>query len=79
MRIHPVEKDEASPIVRRIYDSIEKSGRSVSNLLKLLAHRPEVLRAYNQLSGAMWVEGTLEPKLKELAFLRVSILNACEY
>jgi alkylhydroperoxidase family enzyme len=45
----------------------------------MLAHKPDVLRAFNQLSGAIWAEGTLAPKLKELAYLRVSILNGCAY
>lgn len=79
MRIEPVEKDRAPSVVRTIYESLEKRGAPVSNLIKMLAHKPAVLRAYNQLSGALWADSPLSPKLKELAYLRVAILNGCTY
>jgi alkylhydroperoxidase family enzyme len=79
VQIHLIEKDQASPLVQRLYDALERQAGSVSNLNKMLAHKPEVLRAFNQLSGAIWAEGTLAPMLKELAYLRVSILNGCAY
>lgn len=79
MQIHLIEQDQASPLVQRIYDALAQQSGSVSNFNKMLAHKPEVLRAFNQLSGAIWAEGTLAPKLKELAYLRVSIRNGCAY
>jgi alkylhydroperoxidase family enzyme len=79
VRIEPVNPQAAPPVVRRIFDSIEKGGGTVSNLLRMLAHKPDVLRAYNQLSGAVWAEGALSARVKDLAYLRVSILNGCEY
>ncbi len=79
MRIHPIEKEQASDLVRRIYESLEQRSGSVSPFMKMLAHKPDVLRAFNQLSNAVWAEGALSPKLKELAYLRVSIANGCEY
>jgi alkylhydroperoxidase family enzyme len=42
-------------------------------------NKPELLRAFNQLYGVVWAEGALSAKLKELAYLRVSILNGCGY
>ena len=79
MQIHPIEKDQASPLVQRIYDALERQSGSVSTFNKMLAHKPEILRAFNQLSGAIWAEGALSPTLKELAYLRTSILNGCAY
>jgi alkylhydroperoxidase family enzyme len=80
MHIQLVERDDAPAPVRRIYDAIEREGRPVTNMLKMLAHEPTVLRAYNQLSGALFTDDSkLSPKLKELAYLRVSILNGCDY
>ena len=80
MRIEPVEKDRAPARVRRIYDAIERQGRPVTNMLKVLARSPAVLRAYNQLSGALFPDDArLSAKIKELAYLRVSILNGCAY
>ena len=79
MRIQPVEKDQAPDVVRRIYAELEQRVGSVSDFTKMLAHKPEVLRAFNQLFAAVMAEDTLSRKLKELAFLRVSILNRCAY
>jgi alkylhydroperoxidase family enzyme len=44
-----------------------------------LANKPDVLRAFLQLDGAIWADGALSPKLKDLAYLRDSIRNGCEY
>ena len=79
MRIHPIERDQADPMVQRIYDGLARQTGSVSLFNKMLARKPEILRAFNQLSGAIWAEGALSPKLKELAYLRTSILNGCAY
>ncbi|HEY8283557.1 MAG TPA: carboxymuconolactone decarboxylase family protein [Chloroflexota bacterium] len=79
MRIRLIEKDQGGALVRRIYDALEQQSGSVSNFTKMLAHKPEVLRAFNQLSSAVWAEEALSPKLKELAYLRTSILNGCAY
>ena len=79
MQIELVEKDQANDVVRRIYDSLEQRSGRVSPFNKILANKPDVLRAFLQLDGAVWAEGALSPKLKDLAYLRVSIRNGCEY
>ncbi|MGZ4147211.1 MAG: carboxymuconolactone decarboxylase family protein [Actinomycetota bacterium] len=79
MRIEPVSRETAPPIVQRIFESIEKAGGTVSNVFRMLAHKPDVLRAYNQLSGAIWADGALSARTKELAYLRTSIQNGCEF
>ena len=79
MRIHLIEADEASPQVQRIYTSLEHQFGSVSNFNKMLAHKPDILRAHNQLFSAVFADGALPVKLKELAYLRTSILNGCAY
>jgi alkylhydroperoxidase family enzyme len=79
MRIEPVEREQAAPVVRRIYDAIEKSTGTVSPFFRMLGNHPDLLRAFNQLYGVVWAEGALAAKLKELAYLRVSILNGCAY
>ncbi len=79
MRIEPVSDDAASPEVKRIFDALAP-GRKVAPFFRMLAHKPAILRAYNQLSGALWAaDSKLPEKLKDLAYLRVSIHNGCEY
>ncbi|HEV8633816.1 MAG TPA: carboxymuconolactone decarboxylase family protein [Chloroflexota bacterium] len=79
MRIQPVEKGQAAEAARAVYDEIEQGGGRVSNFWRMLAHKPPVLRAFRSLYQAVWAPGALEPRLKELAYLRTSILNGCAY
>jgi hypothetical protein len=79
MRIELIEQDQASDQVRRIYDSLAQRLGSVSNFYKMLAHKPEILRAFSQLYAALWADSALSIVLKELAHLRVSIVNGCVY
>jgi alkylhydroperoxidase family enzyme len=79
MRIDLIEKDSAPDVVRRIYEGLEHAGRPVGNFYKVLAHKPDVLRSFLQLFNGVMVEGALSLRLKELAYLRVSIINGCAY
>ena len=79
MRIEPVSDDAASPEVKRMFEALAAAG-NLKPFQRMLAHKPAILRAYNQLSGAVWAEDSkLPPKLKDLAYLRASIINGCEY
>jgi alkylhydroperoxidase family enzyme len=79
MRIKPVSDQDASPDVKRVFESLA-AAHNLSPFQRMLAHKPAIMRAYNQLSGALWAEDSkLSPKLKELAYLRTSILNSCTY
>jgi alkylhydroperoxidase family enzyme len=77
--LEPVQPEEARPEVRRIYQSLQQRFGTVSNFYKVLAHKPALLRAFTQLYGALWDGGALDERLKELAYLRTSIVNGCEY
>lgn len=48
MQIHLIEKDQASPLVRRRYDALAQQSGSVSNFNKMLTYKPDVLRSINQ-------------------------------
>jgi uncharacterized peroxidase-related enzyme len=74
-RISLVNADAASPEVREIY---EKTLRGKpGNVQKALAHRPEMLR--NFLAFYASVGRSLDRKLYELIYLRVSLINGCHY
>ena len=79
MRISLVGDDEAPAVVRRIYESLQQRSGSVAPYFRVLAHKPDVLRAFNQLHAAVWGDGALSAKLKHLAYLRVSVLDGCEF
>ena len=44
-----------------------------------MAHRAAALKAFLPLYGAIMRDGTVEPRHKELAYLKTSLLNGCEY
>jgi alkylhydroperoxidase family enzyme len=79
MRISLVEKDQAPAVVQKIYESLQLRAGSVAPYFKVLAHKPDVMRAFNQLHAAVLAAGALPAKLKDLAYLRVAILSGCEY
>ena len=80
MHIEPVSDAEATPEVKRIFDAMTARDGFLQPVFRVLAHKPAILRAYTQLSGALWAEDSkLAANLKELAYLRASIINECEY
>jgi len=79
MRVSLVGDDEALAVVRRIYESLWQRSGFVALYFRVLAHKQDVLRAFNQLHAAIWADGALSAKLKHLAYLRVSILDGCEF
>jgi len=74
-RIVLVTPDSASPEVLEIY---EKTLRGKpGNAQKALAHRPEMLK--NFLPFYASVGRSLDRKLYELIYIRVSLINGCHY
>src|ERR1051325_12066600 len=74
-RINFVNPETAPPEVLEIY---EKTLRGKpGNVQKALAHRPEMLK--NFLSFYASVGRSLDRKLYELIYLRVSFINGCHY
>ncbi len=75
VRISLIGLEGASPDVKEIY---EKTLRGKpGNVQKALAHRPEMLK--NFLSFYASVGRSLDRKLYELIYLRVSLINGCHY
>jgi alkylhydroperoxidase family enzyme len=49
------------------------------NVFRLMANHPDALRAFLSLAGATYWGGTLPPRLREIAWLGASAVNACHY
>src|SRR5437763_13634286 len=73
-----VEKDEAAEPLRPIFEGMEKKLGSVPSVFRAMAHSPELLQAFLALNGAL-SKTTLDAKLRELAYMKASQLNGCEY
>lgn len=74
-RISLVEPENASPEVKEIYEKALKG--KPGNIQKALAHRPEALKAFMAFYAS--VGRSLERKLYEEIYIRVSWLNGCNY
>jgi AhpD family alkylhydroperoxidase len=76
-----IEYENASPEVRAIYDDIMKTRKTdwVGNFWKAVAHDPVALkRTWEDLKQIMG-PGTIDPLVKEMIYVAVSVTNGCEY
>jgi len=77
----PIEENEATGKVKEIYEEIKKVRQitEIPNFWKTMANSPETLeRTWKSLQQVMQ-KGALDPVVKELIYVAVSITNACEY
>lgn len=74
-RIALIEPAAAPPEVKEIYETTLRG--KPGNVQKALAQRPEMLKAFLPFYGS--VGRSLDRKLYELIYLRVSFINGCRY
>ena len=77
----PIQESEAKGKVKEIYEEIKKVRQitEVPNFWKNLANSPETLeRTWTSLQQVM-KKGALDPVVKELIYVAVSVTNGCEY
>ena len=74
-RISLVEPENASPDVKEIYEKALKG--KPGNVQKAIAQRPEVLKTFLPFYAS--VGRSLDRKLYEEIYIRVSWLNGCNY
>lgn len=78
-RISRLDRSQVSPEVGEIYDHFMKVRGNIPNMMRTVAHRPELLKTMNDHFRAVMETGTVPVKLKELLFVRTSQINACKY
>ena len=74
-RVSYVEPANAPDEVKSIYDQVFKG--KPGNVQKVLAHRPEILKNFLSFYGS--VGKGLPPRIYEMVYIRVSMLNHCHY
>jgi len=77
----PIEYRDASPEVRAVYDDIKRTRQveDVNNFWKYLAHDPATLRRTWASIKDIMAPGALDPLVKEMIYLAVSVTNGCGY
>ena len=77
--VSPLSKEQASPEMQETFEKLAARAGKVPNIFAAMAHRPAVLNTFLPLYKAIVNEGTVDAKYKELAYLRASMVNGCEY
>lgn len=80
--IKPAEDIEADPRVKAVFDDIRAVRKSdfVNNMWRYLAFDPALLeRTWAEVKAVMATPSTLDPLVKEMLYIAVSVTNGCSY
>jgi len=77
--VKPLAKEQAAAELHELYDAFSRKHGRVPNIAAVMAHRPSAMQSFESLYGAVMDGGTIERRYKELAYLKTSMLNGCEY
>ncbi len=77
----PIDYEDASPEVKAVFDEIKTLRKvdDVNNFWKFLANDPGTLRRTWESIKDIMAPGALDPVMKELIYIAVSVTNGCEY
>jgi uncharacterized peroxidase-related enzyme len=73
-----ITNQEAAEKIKPVFEGFEKKLGVVPNVFRAMAHNPEMLEAFLALNATL-PRTKLEGKLRELAYIKTSELNACDY
>lgn len=76
-----IEYEDAAPEVRAVYDDIRavRQTDQINNFWKALAHDAALLRRTWESVKAVMGRGELDPLVKEMIYVAVSVTNQCGY
>jgi AhpD family alkylhydroperoxidase len=69
------------PDLEEFYERIERTSRGlgVLNVFKVMAHSPELMQSWWSMMAVLFTRLQLDPRLRELAILRLFQLTRCAY
>jgi len=76
-----IEYTEANSEVRAVYDDIRATRKTdyINNFWKVLANDPVTLKRTWESTKQIMAPGALDPLVKEMLYLAVSVSNQCPY
>jgi hypothetical protein len=77
--VTPLAEDRAPADLKPIYEGMKQRFGRMPNFFGVMAHKPEVLKNFLPFYSAITGPGAVEQKYKELAYLKTSLVNGCEY
>jgi len=77
----PIEYADAAPAVRAVFDDIKRTRNvpDVNNFWKYIAHDPVTLKRTWESVKEVMGPGALDPVVKEMIYVAVSVTNGCGY
>jgi uncharacterized peroxidase-related enzyme len=69
----------ADPARNEFLSSLEAKSKRANHFFRAVANRPEALKAFVPLYGAIMGPGPVERRIKELVYLTCSYANECAY
>jgi uncharacterized peroxidase-related enzyme len=80
-RLNRITDEEASPELRAVFDGARSMLGFVSNSTRTIAHSPWVVKWLTPFTAAIQREsgGILDARTKELAVIRTSVVNTCQF
>jgi alkylhydroperoxidase family enzyme len=73
----PLSDAQATDAAKSAFQALQAKLGMVPNIFRTMGHAPEVLQATLALNQA--IQRDLNPKLRELSYLKTSELNRCNY
>lgn len=67
------------PSQSELVTQLESKGKRENRFFRMMAHKPEVLKNFVPLYGAIMGPGAVDRRTKELVYLTVSLANECAY
>jgi uncharacterized peroxidase-related enzyme len=77
-RLTYVEKEIANPDQEKILSQLTQKSGKIANIWKLWSHSPLTLETFMMFYKTL-MKGRLDGKLRELAYIKTSVLNDCAY
>jgi len=76
-----IEYKDAAPEVRAVYDDIMATRKTdhINNFWKAIAHDPATLKRTWEDIKQIMAHGALDPLIKEMIYVAVSVTNQCNY
>jgi alkylhydroperoxidase family enzyme len=75
--VQPLRDEQASPQAQALFAKIHSAFKMVPNIFRAMGHAPSVLEASLAFDKA--IHSDLDGKLRELAYIKTSRANHCNY
>ncbi len=76
-QVQPLSNEQATPQAHALFDKLQSAFKMLPNIFRTMGHDPNVLEATLSFDHAIHSE--LDGKLRELAYVKTSKINHCNY